>query len=115
MDWSEERKKKFLKGFDEAYQKQLAVRRSSVNSEKEWLTSVRDLYIFVLDNQQYFRRSGDTVAIANTTILDQFNKRIGQANELNEKYQASKKLYEQKQNDGLNKLGLSTHDFGTTK
>jgi hypothetical protein len=115
LDWSEENKKKFLKEFDEAYQKQLDVRRPAVKTEKEWLTSVRDLYIFVLDNERYFRRSGDAVVIANTTILDQFNERIGHANELNQKYLASKKLLEQNQNQGLSKLGLSAHDFGTAK
>jgi hypothetical protein len=115
LNWSEEYKKKFLKGFDEAVQKKLAVRRPLVDSEKKWLNSVRDIYIFVLDNQQYFRRSGDDITIANTRIRDEFNERIGHANELNQKYQASKSLYEQNENEGLSKIGLSAHDFGTTK
>jgi hypothetical protein len=64
LDWSEEYKKKFIKGFDEKYQEILAVRRPLFVSEKEWINSVRDLYVFVLNKQQYFRRSGDDIVIS---------------------------------------------------
>jgi hypothetical protein len=115
LDWPEGYKRDFIKGFDEAHQKRLTFRRPLVASEKEWLNSVRDLYIFVLDKQQYFRSAGDSVVIANTKIRDEFNEKIEHANELNQKYRASKKLYEQNDSEGLNKLGLSAHDFGTAK
>jgi len=78
------------------------------------LNSVRDLYLFVLDKQRYFRRSGDSVVIVNDKILDEFNQRIGRINELNQKYQSSKNLYKQTENEGLSKLGLSAYDVGTT-
>ena len=115
LDWSEDYKRKFLQGFDEAYQKKLALRTPMLNSEVAWLNCVRDLYLFVLDNQQYFRRSGDNVAIVNTGVRNEFNAKIREANKLLQQYQTSKKLYEQSENESLNKLGVSAHDFGTTK
>jgi hypothetical protein len=115
LDWSEQYKKEFLVGFDEAHQKKLALQSALVDSEKEWLNSVRDVYIFVLDNQQYFSRSGDNVAIGNSRIREEFNEKIRHANELSQKYQESKKVYDQYEVEGLSKLGVSARDFGTAK
>jgi len=115
LDWTEAYKREFLKGVDAGNQKQQAFRRPLVSAEREWMTSVRDLYIFVLDNEQHFRRSGDSVVIVNTPVLDQFNRMIGQANELSKKYQAAQKTFEQDQDKRLSKLGVSTKDFGIAK
>jgi hypothetical protein len=108
-------KKKFIKGFDEKYQETLAVRKPLFASEREWINSVRDLYVFVLQKQQYFRRSGDNIAIVQTDMRNQFNEKIDHANELHQKYQASKKLYDEKEKERLGKLGLSVHDLGSAE
>jgi hypothetical protein len=112
LDWSEEYKRAFMKGFDEKYQESIAVRRPVVASEKEWMNSLRDLYVFVSNKRPYFRRSGDKIAIVQTETLDQFNEKIGHANELRQKYLDSKKLFDEKEKEGLEKLGLSAHDLG---
>jgi hypothetical protein len=112
LDWSEEYKRAFMKGFDEKYQESIAVRRPVVASEKEWMNSLRDLYVFVSNKRPYFSRSGDNIAIVQTETLDQFNEKIGHANELRQKYLDSKKVFDEKEKEGLGKLGLSAHDLG---
>ena len=54
LGWSESYRKKFVTGFEEQFKKTIANRRPMVDSAKAWLNSIRDLYLFVLDNQGYF-------------------------------------------------------------
>lgn len=112
LDWSEDYKKNFLTGFDDKYQQALITRRPVVASAKEWRGSVRDLYMFVLNNQQYFHRYGGNVRIARSDVLKEFNQKIEHINDLTQKHQAAKKLFKEKGDEDLGKLGLSAHDLG---
>ena len=53
-----------------------------------------------------------SIVISQTNALNEFNEKIGHANELNQRYQAAKKLDDEKGGAELGELGLSAHDFG---
>jgi hypothetical protein len=112
LDWSAREKTKFKEGFEEGYNKQALSRSPGISAEKEWFTSLRDLYTFVRDNHQYFRRSGETVLVTDGNVLEGFNERIRHANQLRENYQRLMKEFDAKQKQNYSALGLSTHDIG---
>jgi hypothetical protein len=112
LDWSEGEKRRFISGFESKYKETVASRTPLINSEKEWVTSISDLYSFVLENQGYFQRSGSEVLISNEHVLASFNARVEQANKLRETYQAVLKDFDQKQKANSAGLGLSAHDLG---
>jgi hypothetical protein len=115
LDWPEGEKKEFIKGFSEKYRKTLRDRVPLLTTEKEWLSSVRDLYTFVLDNQRYFRPSGSTVIIPNSEVREAFNSKIDHANGLRKEYQESMTAFEQKEKENSAAIGVSLHDFGLSQ
>jgi hypothetical protein len=112
LDWPDAEKKSFIDGFDEKFQESKAKRVPVVSTEKEWFTSLRDLYVYALDNHRYFQAAGANVRISNPAALAEFNKRVEHANQLREKFQAAKKEFDQAQRTDLSQSGVSGSDLG---
>jgi hypothetical protein len=112
LGWSEDYKRKFLVGFEKGREKKRALQKPMLDAEKNWLNCIRGLYILVLVNQQYFHRSGENITISNAEVRKEFNQQIDRANELSQQYTEAKRIYQQSESEGLNKLGVTAQEFG---
>jgi hypothetical protein len=115
LDWPGAEKREFIRGFSTKYRETEGDRTPLLTTEKEFLNGIRDLYTFVLDNQRYFRRSGNDIVITDPKIRGAFNDDVEHANGLRKKYEESMKAFEQKQKEKLAGVGVSPHDFGLSR
>jgi hypothetical protein len=112
LGWSESYRKKFVTGFEEQFKKTIANRRPKVDSAKAWLNSIRDLYLFVLDNQGYFYVGGNQVRVSDPKVLAEFNEKLRQSNKLESEFEAASKLFNEQQKAHSSEFGVSPSDFG---
>ena len=110
--WSASERQAYLSGFDSTMAQVTPKRQQLLSAEKVWIDSVDELYNYASEHHGSIKVSNGRVAIADGSILQQFNVMIETEESRRNELLRAKQEFNQLQSNTMEKMGVSQKELG---